>query len=239
MSLRSSSLICSLASPSFAYPHASLLPYYLNPCTSSILKFRCLSLGPNLLSWHSKKQPTVSRSNTEAEYKALANATAELTWLQSLLKELGVFLSFSLVLFCDNIGATYLSSNPVFHARTKHIEIDYYFVCDRVALKTLIVKFLSSKDKLADILTKQLTSARFALLRANLNVCPNPFRLRGCIESQAASSANTQNTSSQATSSQATEFKMSHTDSQEPQGSRLYTTASSLRPQQPYGLHVA
>jgi hypothetical protein len=147
----------------------------------------CTFLGPNLLSWHSKKQPTVSRSSTEAEYKALANATTELTWLQSLLKELGVFLTSAPVLFCDNIGATYLSSNPVFHARTKHIEIDYHFVRDRVALKTLIVKFLSSKDQLADILTKPLTSARFAILRANLNVCPNPFRLRGCIESQATS----------------------------------------------------
>jgi len=133
--------------------------------------------------------------------------------LQSLLKELGVFLSSAPVLFCDNIGATYLSSNPVFHARTKHIEIDYHFVRDRVALETLIVKFLSSKDQLADILTKPFTSPRFALLRANLNVYPNQFRLQGCIESQAASSANTQNKSSQAT-----EFKMSHADSQEPQG---------------------
>jgi hypothetical protein len=173
----------------------------------------CTFLGPNLLSWHSKKQPIVSRSSTEPECKALANATVELTWLQSLLKELGVFLSSAPVLFCDNIGATYLSSNSVFHARTKHIEIDYHFVRDRVALETLIVKFLSSKDQLADILTKPFTSPRFALLRANLNVYPNQFRLQGCIESQAASSANTQNKSSQAT-----EFKMSHADSQEPQG---------------------
>jgi hypothetical protein len=77
-----------------------------------------------------------------------------------------------------------LSSNPVFHARTKHIEIDHHFVRERVALKALTVKFLSSKDQLADILTKPLVSTRFSFLRDNLTVCANPFRLRGSIESQ-------------------------------------------------------
>jgi len=149
----------------------------------------CTFLGPNLLSWNSKKQPTVSRSITEAEYKALANASVELIWLQSLLKELGVFLATAPTLFCDNIGATYLSSNPAFHARTKHIEIDYHFVRDRIALQTLSVKFVSSKDQLADILTKPVVSTRFASLRTNLNVCPNPSKLRGPIGFQSTVSA--------------------------------------------------
>jgi hypothetical protein len=143
----------------------------------------CIFLGCNLLSWTVKKHPTVSRSSIEAEYKALANATAELLWIQSLLKELGIFLSAAPILHCDNIGATYLSSNPVFHARTKHIEIYYHFVRDRVAQKSLTVKFLSSKDQLADILTKPLVSTRFAHLRSNLNVCSQPLRLRGTITS--------------------------------------------------------
>jgi hypothetical protein len=157
----------------------------------------CTFLGPNLLSWNSKKQPTVSRSSTEAEYKALANASAELTWLQSLLKELGVFLIAAPTLFCDNIGATYLSSNPAFHARTKHIEIDYHFVRDRVALKTLNVKFVSSKDQVADFLTKPLVSTRFASLRKNLNVCSNPSSLRGSIANQSIVSATLPQTSKQ------------------------------------------
>ena len=110
----------------------------------------CIFLGCNLLPWTAKKQPTVSHSNTESEYKALANATAELIWIQSLLKELGVFLSAAPILHCDKIGATYLTSNPAFHVRTKHIEIDYHFVRDRVAQISLTVKFLSSKDQLAD-----------------------------------------------------------------------------------------
>jgi histone deacetylase 1/2 len=111
-------------------------------------------LGSNLVSWSSRKQPTVSRSSTEAEYKALADGTAETMWIQSVLKELGVFLSSPPVLWCDNLGATYLTANPVFHARTKHIEINFHFVREKVALGALDVRFISTGDQLADVFTK-------------------------------------------------------------------------------------
>jgi histone deacetylase 1/2 len=78
-------------------------------------------LGDNLISWTARKQLTVSRSSTEAEYKALANATAEMLWVQQLLTELGVRHPPQAWLWCDNLGATYLFANPVFHARTKHM----------------------------------------------------------------------------------------------------------------------
>ncbi|KAL7615159.1 hypothetical protein Lser_V15G07957 [Lactuca serriola] len=102
-------------------------------------------LGPNFISWSSQKQLMVSRSSIKAEYKAFANCTTKATWVQSLLKEPGVHQSRPPVLWCDNLGATYLTANPVFHARAKHIEVDFHFVCEKVAMCALDVR-LSSRD---------------------------------------------------------------------------------------------
>ena len=82
-------------------------------------------------------------------------------------------------LWCDNIGATYFSSNPIFHVRTKHIEMDFHYVRDQVLANKLQVSFLSTKHQLVDLLTKSLSSARFQLLRDNLHVQDLPIRLRG------------------------------------------------------------
>ena len=127
-------------------------------------------LGPNLISWSSRKQPTVSRSSTEAEYKALANGTAEAMWIQSVLKELGVPQSKPPVLWCDNLGASYLSANHVFHAHTKHIEIDFHFVREKVALGALDVRYISTGDQLADVFTKPATQQLLRRFHANLNL---------------------------------------------------------------------
>jgi histone deacetylase 1/2 len=74
--------------------------------------------------------------------------------LEALLKELGIKLWHPPILWCDNLGATYLSANPVFHARAKHIEIDFHFVRERIASKQLQVQFIGTKDQLADGFTK-------------------------------------------------------------------------------------
>ncbi|KAM3215020.1 hypothetical protein ACQJBY_067149 [Aegilops geniculata] len=127
-------------------------------------------VGPNLISWSSKKQPTVSRSSTEAEYKALANGAAEAIWIDTVLTELGVTRQRTPILWCDNLGATYLTANPVFHARTKHIEIDFHFVRERVAVGKLEVRFISTDDQLADVFTKPATRQMLGRFRTNLNL---------------------------------------------------------------------
>jgi hypothetical protein len=91
-------------------------------------------LGDNLVSWASKRQHTVSRSSAEAEYRAVVHVVAESCWLQQLLTELHQPVTRATVVYCNNIGAMYLSSNPVQHQRTKHVEIDLHFVRDKVAL---------------------------------------------------------------------------------------------------------
>ena len=85
-------------------------------------------LGSNVITWSAKKQPTVSRSSTESEYRALAFASAELCWIRTLLKDLGIYINDPPILWCDNVSALAIASNPVFHARTKHIEVDFHFV---------------------------------------------------------------------------------------------------------------
>ncbi|RVW68482.1 Retrovirus-related Pol polyprotein from transposon RE2 [Vitis vinifera] len=101
--------------------------------------------------------------STEVEYKALANAATKIQWIKYLLTNLCVPIAHSLILWCDNIGATYLASNPLFHARTKHIEIDFHYVHDQVLRGQLHVQFVSTKDQYADALTKPLTSSRLSL----------------------------------------------------------------------------
>jgi hypothetical protein len=90
-------------------------------------------LGDSLVSWSSKRQPVVSHSSIEAEYRAVENSVAEATWLRQLLHELQSPLARSTLVFCDNVSAVYLSTNPIQHQCTKHVEIDLYFVRERVA----------------------------------------------------------------------------------------------------------
>jgi transposase InsO family protein len=143
--------------------------------TSGLLVY----LGHNPITWSAKKQLTVSRSSTEAEYRALASASAEVCWLRTLVKDLGLYLYDPPVLWCDNVSALAIASNPVFHARTKHIEVDFHFIRERVLRKDLQVKFVSTVDQLADIFTKGLSSHRFQELQSKLLVSVDTICLRG------------------------------------------------------------
>lgn len=120
-----------------------------------------LYLGSTPIAWSSKKQKGVARSSTEAEYRAVANTAAEIRWVCSLLTELGLTLPTIPVIYCDNVGATYLCANPIFHSRMKHLALDYHFIRDNVQSGALRVTHLSTKDQLADALTKALPRPQF------------------------------------------------------------------------------
>ncbi|GJV15772.1 ribonuclease H-like domain-containing protein [Tanacetum coccineum] len=143
------------------------------PTTRRSTSGYCVFLGNNLLSWSAKRQPTLSRSSAEAEYRGVANAVAETCWLRNLLRELHTPLSSATLVYCDNVSAVYLSSNPVQHQRTKHIEIDIHFVRDLVAAGQVRVLHVPSRYQFADIFTKGLPSALFEEFRTSLSVrCP-------------------------------------------------------------------
>ncbi|KAG9444532.1 hypothetical protein H6P81_015872 [Aristolochia fimbriata] len=136
-------------------------------------------LGGNLVSWSSRKQPTVSRSSAEAEYRALASTMSEISWLLQLMQEVHVRISQAPMVWCDNISATFIAANPVFHARTKHIELDYYFVRERIAKGALQVKYIPTMDQVSDIFTKGLSRTSHSRLSVKLSVSPRPLSLRG------------------------------------------------------------
>ncbi|XP_070662215.1 uncharacterized mitochondrial protein AtMg00810-like [Malus domestica] len=136
-------------------------------------------LGNNPISWSSKKQQTVSRSSTEAEYRAMSTTSVELDWIQQLLEFLHVQPARPPVLFCDNLSAIALSFNPVQHQRTKHIEIDVHFVRERVAQTKLCVQFVSSREQFADILTKGLSTPLFQSHCFNLMLGSSPHEFAG------------------------------------------------------------
>nr|GEW18358.1 hypothetical protein [Tanacetum cinerariifolium] len=141
-----------------------------------------LYLGPNIISWRSALQKSVFCSSTEAEYKALTNASAEMMWVQNLLHELGISLQETPTLFYDNTCATYLCTNPMYHSRMKHVSLDNHFVRERVSEGSLRVLHISSKDQLVDMLTKPLGRSQFMHFRSKIGVSDGSSILRGRVK---------------------------------------------------------
>jgi transposase InsO family protein len=123
------------------------------------------------ISWRSKKQRTVALSSTEAEYMALSEATQEAVWLKVFLCELGEMKSDDPVkIYEDNQGSIALAKNPEFHKRTKHIDIRYHFVREKVEDGQVVLQYVSTTDMLADIMTKAITAVQFEVLRSKLGI---------------------------------------------------------------------
>ena len=135
---------------------------------------QCVFLGETLVSWASRKQRVVSRSSTESEYRALADLAAEVAWIRSLLGELKLPMIRKPILWCDNLSAKALASNPVMHARSKHIEIDVHYIRDQVLQNKITISYVPTADQIADCLTKPLTHTRFNIFRDKLGVTMSP-----------------------------------------------------------------
>ncbi len=104
------------------------------------------SFGSGAISWSSKKQPTIALSSTEAEYRGVAIAACEVVWLQKLLSDLGQSVDVLVVIYCDNISSILLANNSVYHARTKHIEVHYHFITEKVLAREIDLIHVNTED---------------------------------------------------------------------------------------------
>lgn len=127
------------------------------PSTRKSTTGYCIMLGTSPISWKTKKQSVVARSSTEAEYRAMALTACEITWITSLLKDMGLTNLPPTILKVENQEALSIAANPVLHERTKHIEIDYHYIRDKINAGEIKTCHVPSYAQVADILTKSLS----------------------------------------------------------------------------------
>ncbi|KAL0307505.1 UNVERIFIED_CONTAM: Copia protein [Sesamum calycinum] len=130
----------------------------------------CIFLGDALVSWKTKKHTTVSRSTAEAEYQSMGSTVCELSWVVYLLHDFGISIPTPIPFLCDNQAALHIVNNPIFHERTKHLEIDCHIVRDKFKSGLIAPSHVPSKAQLADIFTKSLPASSFFLLLSKLGL---------------------------------------------------------------------
>ena len=112
----------------------------------------------------SKKQSVASRSSVESEYRTMTLSVCEIMWIRQLLMEVYIETSISTKIWCDNQAAMHTTSNPIFHAHTKHIEINCHFVCEKIQLGLISIRYVKTREQLGDIFTKPLSGDRVSYL---------------------------------------------------------------------------
>lgn len=132
-------------------------------------------IGSGIMSWSSKKQPTISLSSTEAEYKDLWNSTCEEIWLRRILEDVGEENKGPVVIKCYNQSSIKLANNILYHARSKHIEAHCCFVREKIQLKEIDFIYCTTNKNVADIFTKPLGKEKLEIFRNHLGVVENSF----------------------------------------------------------------
>lgn len=128
------------------------------------------TLGKGVITWSSKKQATAALSSSEAEYVAATSAACQAIWLRRMLADLQQERKGGTEIFCDNRAAISMARNPAFHSRTKHIDIRFHFIRDLVANGEISLKYCSTHEQVADILTKSLSKEKFCYFGSLLGV---------------------------------------------------------------------
>ncbi|XP_074374211.1 secreted RxLR effector protein 161-like [Apium graveolens] len=127
-------------------------------------------LDENLISWVSQKQRCVALSSCEPEFMAATNTACQGIWLQRVLSQITEIKPGPVVLYIDNRSAIDLAKNPIFHGRSKHIDVRYHFIRDCVEQGLIVIKHVKTSEQRADILTKALSAAKFEKMRSLLGV---------------------------------------------------------------------
>ena len=135
----------------------------------------CFNLGSAAVSWFSRKQKSVALSTVEAEYMAASLASCEALWLHKLLVNLFGQELRPTVIYCDNQSCIQLSENPVFHDKSKHIEIRYHFIQDYVQRGAVTLQYISTDEQVADVQMRSLGRGKFVFFRDKLGVVQNTF----------------------------------------------------------------
>lgn len=122
------------------------------------------------LSWKTKKQSIVSRSSVKVEYQSMTVATCELLWLRALFKDLTIIYHLPMTVFYDNQVAIHIAANPIFHERTKYIEVDYHFIRDHLVAKDISTANVSTTLQVIDIFIKALGRDHFLIFLCKLGI---------------------------------------------------------------------